>query len=112
MICLFRDISRNLYYQKSNIFKNKIIFNSKKFDLRIYVLIKSFDPIEAYVCDEGLARFCTQDYKTPTRDNMKNLYMHLTNYSLNKNSENYKAPEADFLEDDTGSKRLISTLWK
>lgn len=80
--------------------------------MRIYVLIKSYDPIEAYYCDEGLARFCTEDYKVPTKDNMKNLYMHLTNFSLNKNSENYKAPDADFLQDDTGSKRLLSSLWK
>ena len=39
-----------------------------------------------------MARFCTQDYKKPTKDNLKNLYMHLTNYSLNKNSDGYKAP--------------------
>lgn len=38
--------------------------------------------------------------------------MHLTNYSLNKNSDNYKAPDDDFLSDDSGSKRLISSLWK
>lgn len=38
--------------------------------------------------------------------------MHLTNYSLNKNSENYKAPDEDFLSEDNGSKRLLSGLWK
>ena len=39
--------------------------------------------------------------------------MHLTNYSLNKNSSNYKAPpEVDFMEDETGSKRLLSSLYK
>jgi hypothetical protein len=39
--------------------------------------------------------------------------MHLTNYSLNKNSDGYKAPpELDFFEDDTGSKRLLSSLYK
>ena len=39
--------------------------------------------------------------------------MHLTNYSLNKNSESYKAPpEVDFLDDNTGSKRLLSSLYK
>lgn len=80
--------------------------------MRIYVLIKSFDPIEAYVCNEGLARFCTQDYKAPTKENLKNLYMHLTNFSLNKNSDTYKAPEEDFLTDDSGSKRLLSGLYK
>ena len=40
------------------------------------------------------------------------MFMHLTNYSLNKNSENYKAPDDDFLNDDNGSKRLLSSLYK
>lgn len=90
------------------------MIDKKKFDLRIYVLIKSFDPIEAYLCDEGLARFCTEDYRQPNAANMKNMFMHLTNFSLNKQSENYKAPENDFLQDghDEGSKRLLSSLWK
>jgi hypothetical protein len=39
--------------------------------------------------------------------------MHLTNYSLNKNSDGYKAPpDQDFFDDDTGSKRLLSSLYK
>ena len=33
--------------------------SNKKFDIRLYVVIKGVDPIEAYVCDEGLARFAT-----------------------------------------------------
>lgn len=44
---------------------------------------------------------------------MKNMFMHLTNFTLNKQSENYKAPDEDFLTEgqDTGSKRLLSSLW-
>lgn len=38
---------------------NPLLIDKKKFDLRIYVVIKGVDPIEAYICDEGLARFCT-----------------------------------------------------
>ena len=40
------------------------------------------------------------------------MFMHLTNFSLNKNSDNFKAPEDDFLNDDSGSKRLLSGLYK
>jgi len=73
--------------------KTPILLDKKKFDLRLYVLIKSFDPIEAYLADEGLARLCTENYRMPTKENMKNLFMHLTNFSLNKNSENFKLPD-------------------
>lgn len=58
----------------------------KKFDLRLYVLIRGVDPVEAYLYDEGLARFCTHIYKKPDHTNIKDLYMHLTNSILNKNS--------------------------
>lgn len=42
---------------------------------------------------------------------MKNMFMHLTNFSLNKNSENYQNPDANFQENNEGSKRLLSALW-
>lgn len=88
-----------------------MLIDGKKFDLRLYVMIKGFDPIEAYLADEGLARLCTENYRQPTKENMKNMFMHLTNFSLNKNSDNFVAPTEDFLTEDKGSKRLISTLW-
>lgn len=31
----------------------------KKFDCRIYVMLAGLRPITAFVCKEGLARFCT-----------------------------------------------------
>lgn len=118
LIQKFRDIPKNIMSGETSdllvqrYIKTPLLLDGKKFDLRLYVLIKGFDPIEAYLADEGLARFCTDNYKQPTKENMKNMFMHLTNFSLNKNSENYVQPNDDFLEHDSGSKRLLSSLWK
>ena len=39
--------------------ENPLLINSKKFDVRLYVVIKGVDRIEAYMCEEGIVRFCT-----------------------------------------------------
>ena len=64
--------------------KNPLLLANKKFDLRIYIVIKGMDPVEGYLYDEGMARFCTHDYEEPDDENLKNHYMHLTNFNLNK----------------------------
>lgn len=90
------------------------MIGNKKFDVRIYVVIKGVDPIEAYLYEEGLGRFATHNYKKPDNLNLRNMYMHLTNYSLNKNSEKFKKSDGgSFLnENDNSSKQLLSMVYK
>ena len=64
------------------------VINKKKYDLRIYVLVTSFTPLRFYIYYNGLVRFATEDYE---KANFDNVYIHVTNYSINKNNLNYKA---------------------
>ena len=80
------------------------IIDGFKFDLRVYVLVTSCDPLRVFVYNEGLARFATTSYSHPNLDNLDEICMHLTNYSINKHSSN-------FVQDAfSGSKRKLSTF--
>ncbi|XP_074090164.1 tubulin polyglutamylase TTLL13-like isoform X2 [Macrotis lagotis] len=75
-----------------------------KFDMRIYVLITSCDPLRVFMYEEGLARFATMPYMEPSISNLDDVCMHLTNYAINKHNEN-------FVRDETvGSKRRVWVL--
>nr|XP_048290869.1 tubulin polyglutamylase TTLL13 isoform X3 [Myodes glareolus] len=75
-----------------------------KFDMRIYVLITSCDPLRIFMYEEGLARFATMPYVEPSHNNLEDVCMHLTNYAINKHNENFVRDDA------VGSKRKLSTL--
>ena len=57
--------------------------------MRMYVLVTSFHPLRVYLYNEGLARFATEEYSNDA-DHLRNKYVHLTNFSINKrNVKNY-----------------------
>eukprot|EP01118_Nematostelium_gracile_P006796 TRINITY_DN2192_c0_g1_i6.p1 TRINITY_DN2192_c0_g1~~TRINITY_DN2192_c0_g1_i6.p1 ORF type:complete len:219 (-),score=53.02 TRINITY_DN2192_c0_g1_i6:26-682(-) len=59
------------------------LINKKKFDLRLYVFVKSFLPLEAYISKKGFARFCSEDY-TIEHSQLNNSMIHLTNVARQK----------------------------
>ncbi|XP_042621904.1 tubulin polyglutamylase TTLL7-like isoform X3 [Cyprinus carpio] len=74
-----------------------------KFDLRFYILVTSCDPLRVFLYNDGLVRMGTEKYHMPNESNLNQLYMHLTNYSVNKHNENFERDETV----DKGSKRSI-----
>ena len=41
-----------------------------KFDLRVYVLVTSCDPLRIFVYEDGLGRFATMKYLDPSTNNL------------------------------------------
>ena len=80
-----------------------------KYDLRIYVLVYGVNPLRVYIHKYGLVRFCTEQYCRPTNYNLKNLFMHLTNYAINKDNEAFEENQGDDA-DDEGHKRSLRAI--
>jgi hypothetical protein len=127
----------------SEYISNPLVINNKKFDLRLYVVITSYNPLKIYLYDEGLVRFASEDYEiidkeeilqtlehdedidididiedeennnnNKTKKNFsKNKFSHITNYTINKNSENYDKNISD-QNQCIGSKWSLSALRK
>ncbi len=87
---------------------NPHIINSKKYDLRLYILITGFSPLKIYLYEEGLVRFASEDYDS---ENLYNKFMHLTNYSINKESNNFDK-NVSTQHECIGSKWSLSALRK
>lgn len=67
---------------------NPLLVNGYKFDLRLYVLVTSYDPLRIYLLDDGLVRFATEKYDND-QEQITNLRKHLTNFSINKAADDY-----------------------
>jgi tubulin polyglutamylase TTLL6/13 len=52
-------------------------------------MLAGVDPLRIFMFEEGLARFATEPYVGPKDNNLSSLFMHLTNYSINKNSKKF-----------------------
>ncbi|XP_029454256.1 LOW QUALITY PROTEIN: tubulin polyglutamylase TTLL5 [Rhinatrema bivittatum] len=92
----------------SRYINNPLLIDGFKFDVRLYVLVTSYDPLVIYLYEEGLSRFATVKYDKAAK-NIKNQFMHLTNYSVNKKSSDYVSCDDPEVED-YGNKWSMSAM--
>ncbi|CAM9607598.1 unnamed protein product [Lampetra fluviatilis] len=84
------------------------LIDGSKFDLRIYVYVSSYNPLRVYVFKDGLVRFSSCKYSSSTKT-LGNRFMHLTNYSINKNNAAYRSN--DDRTQCEGHKWALKALW-
>jgi len=85
------------------------LINETKFDLRLYVLVTSVNPLRIYLYDDGLVRFASNKY-TNESSKVHDVFTHLTNYSINKKSASYLSNEE--AQEAQGHKWTLKTLWR
>ncbi|KAJ3415406.1 Tubulin polyglutamylase ttll4 [Chytridiales sp. JEL 0842] len=94
------------------------LIDGKKFDLRLYVVVTSFEPLRLYLYKEGIVRFAADRYSSSTNSkNVKNRYCHLTNYSVSrkKNKPKVETPYQSKLDprfSTESSKWSLDLLWE
>ena len=67
---------------------NPLFINKRKFDIRVWVLIDT--NFHSYFFKEGYLRLSGYEYSL-TKEELSNLYIHLTNNAIQKNSPVYGA---------------------
>jgi tubulin polyglutamylase TTLL5 len=60
---------------------NPLLLDGHKFDLRLYVLVTSFQPLEAFIYKEGFARLASVPFSL---DDLGDKFVHLTNSAIQK----------------------------
>lgn len=65
--------------------ENPLVIQSRKFDLRQWVLVTDWNPLTIYFFDEAYCRFSSEEYST-SEESLDNSFVHLVNQSVNKNN--------------------------
>ena len=86
-------VSKRSGYIVSKYLKKPHLIRGYKYDLRVYVMVTSFEPLKIYLFKDGLVRLATVPYTT-SKSSLKQRFVHLTNYSVNKKAESYQKNNA------------------
>ncbi|ORY38770.1 TTL-domain-containing protein [Rhizoclosmatium globosum] len=81
----WKDVPQRKEIIVSKYVQNPYLIDKKKFDIRLYVVVTSFDPLRIYLYKEGIVRFAGETYSTnSSRHSIRNRFIHLTNYSVSR----------------------------
>ena len=92
---------------------NPLLFQGYKFDLRLYILVTSFSPLEAYIYKEGFARFGSRKFSS-NKESINDFQIHLTNSSIQNcyiHDIKMDHPARAAGKDGGGNKVRITWLW-
>ena len=67
---------------------------TRKFDIRQWVLVTSFDPLKIYMFSEFYLRICGSKYDL---GDISDAYKHLTNFSIQKHNNKVGNKETDLV---------------
>jgi tubulin polyglutamylase TTLL5 len=105
-ISLVNDLSQISYGEPivvQRYIKNPLLINGYKFDMRIYVVVTSVNPLEAFLYRDGFGRFSTIPFSLDPTDK-NNKYIHLTNVSIQKFNN---ASNNEYLQSDEGAADMM-----
>lgn len=116
-ISLVNDLSQVVYGEQVVIqeyIANPLLVDGYKFDLRLYVLVTSFNPLEAFFYEDGFMRVCTRLYQD---GDLSDLFVHLTNSSIQKDNAEAISASANPINEaggseTSGTKMTLEFLWK
>lgn len=105
------DINQSERLVVQEYLKDPYLIDGLKFDLRVYVLVKSCDPLQVFIHEDGLTRLATEVYIDPSKENFSKVCMHLTNYAINKTNSKFVFNKSEE-NDDVGHKRSLLSTFK
>lgn len=94
--------------------QDPLLIDGLKFDLRVYAVVLSLDPLKLYICKEGLCRFCTETFTPLDHKGKRNddVAAHISSYHVNKDSHKFVPPGGNaFTPDNLSSKRPLSVVF-
>ena len=77
-------------YVAQRYIESPYLVGGKKFDMRLYMLVTSFSPLKVWMHRGGFCRFSATQFNKDIAKDIDNLYMHLTNHSIQKTAGDYE----------------------